>query len=435
MVMEMCVQRVGICLMLLSGLCGVARAEPDERASAAVTPASHAAPATGGAASGAESFDRSRMVRELMRRRGGDPAAAAQLIQLSRGFSAPAVAELFETLALAHEAKGNVNLAAETRLMLVQFYPEQPRAAESLVWLTRLYASSEAALAHQPSGERVSRDAQRGTALYAYQLADGIEGVPAACKAESALVFQRAVAARRGGMDKRAGTLLAPLKHGRAGDPWGDCARAEEWLTATRRGAPPKPVGRCVPAREPPHLDGVLDEACWQGDASLRMQAADADEAVVRLAYDEEFLYLAVECPRIGGVDYAKDAAPRTHDADLSQRDRVTVVLDADRDYATGFELTVDSRGWTNDRCWGDAAWNPEWFVTTGEGAGAQPQAATWTAEAAIPWTALTSLAPQAGEAWACGARREAPGIEARSWAGGEKPVAGPAGFGLLLFE
>ena len=31
------------------------------------------------------------------------------------------------------------------------------------------------------------------------------------------------------------------------------------------------------------------------------------------------------------------------------------------------FELLIDSRGWTADRCWGDAAWNPEWFVAAGE--------------------------------------------------------------------
>src|SRR5262245_39994651 len=59
-------------------------------------------------------FDQAKLVRELMRRRGGDGAAAAQLVQMSREFDPDIAAESFEVLADAHLAAGQLNLAADT---------------------------------------------------------------------------------------------------------------------------------------------------------------------------------------------------------------------------------------------------------------------------------------------------------------------------------
>jgi hypothetical protein len=149
-------------------------------------------------------------------------------------------------------------------------------------------------------------------------------------------------------------------------------------------------------------------------------------------------LYLAIVCPRFAGVDYARDEQPRPRDGDLSQRDRVTLTLDADRDYATGWELTVDNRGWTGDRCWGDAAWNPQWFVAAGPEAEPLSLDPVWTAEAAIPWSALARQAPRAGEPWALSIARTIPGGPGERWPSGAKDEpapTGPAAFGVLLFE
>ena len=99
------------------------------------------------------------LIRELMRRRGGDPAALAQLVQLTRPCSPAKAAELFDVLAEAHRGAGNLNLAAETRQLLVEQYADQPAAeAAVLLWLVRLYSSSsEVARAHRPPARKRAR--------------------------------------------------------------------------------------------------------------------------------------------------------------------------------------------------------------------------------------------------------------------------------------
>jgi hypothetical protein len=395
-------------------------------------------------------FDQTRLVRELMRRRGGDPAATAHLIQLTRQFEPAVAAEMFNELATAHLAAGNLDLAAETRRTLVQQYPNEPAAAEATLWLVRVYASSEVAhAARRRSGASASEseliEADEGLAMYALSMAGELQAAPVegnSQKPAPELAYERYVAARRAGLAKAADGFLTSLKRLRADDAWGNCARAEAWLAESRDEPPPKSAAHCTPATEPPHLDGVLDEACWQASGQLFIGSHSYDVSPsVRLAYDGEFLYLACECPHAVNVDYSADDRPRPHDGDLSQRDRVTLVLDADRDYATGWELTVDSRGWTGDRCWDDAAWNPEWFVAAGPSPdGSSPEGPltldpVWIVEAAIPWSELAIRPPTAGEAWACAVRRQIPGAEAESWQGDAAEASNPAQFGLLLFD
>jgi hypothetical protein len=426
--------------VILAATCCFGPLAAAERSDNAIAPAAHVATA----GNGNEAFEQAKLVRELMRRRGGDPAAAAQLIQLTREFAPADAAEAFEQLAAAHQAAGNLDLAAETRRMLVESYPDEPLARAARLWLVRLYASSEVALAHRPSGGPAD-EVEQSMALYALQLGSGLApasaatgsgdepATPSLAKADDhALTFARAVAARRSGNAKAAGGLLTPLKHTRPGDPWGDCARVEAWLAESRSAAPPKPVARCVAAGERPHLDGVLEEPYWQAGAGLMLGDAASPGGAVMLAYDRKHLYVAATCIKRPGVDYADNGSPRTYDADLTGRDRVRIVLDADRDYATGFELVVDSRGWTGDRAWDDASWNPEWFVAAGEGNAAS--GATWSVEAAIPWSALAARPPQAGHAWACAVERLAPPDVLERWACDAAATA-PQCFGMLLFE
>jgi hypothetical protein len=238
---------------------------------------------------------------------------------------------------------------------------------------------------------------------------------------EPGMAFQRAAAARRVGELKAAQGFLVPLKHARAGDPWGDCARMEQWLAEGRDSPPPKPVLNVALAEAAPHLDGALSEPCWQ------REAADVGDAEVWLAYDREYLYVAVRCAKAAGVDYPRDNRPRPHDGAVDQFDHVRVLVDLDRDYSTWFELAIDSRGWTADRVWGDAAWNPQWFVAAGQASGA------WTAEAAISLGELGERPPQKGDAWACRLERRTPPKSRETWPGEAK--RGPAGFGVVLFE
>jgi len=104
-------------------------------------------------------------------------------------------------------------------------------------------------------------------------------------------------------------------------------------------------------------------------------------------------------------------------------------LIDLDRDFATYYRLAVDDRGWTREDCWGDATWNPTWFVAAASSADA------WTAEAAIALDQLSGDLPEKGTAWAIGIQRIVPGAGFQSWNTPAAVEVIPEGFGYLVFE
>jgi hypothetical protein len=116
-------------------------------------------------------------------------------------------------------------------------------------------------------------------------------------------------------------------------------------------------------------------------------------------------------------------------DADLKEQDRVTVLLDIDRDYATYWSLTVDHRGWPAESCFGDKTWNPEWFIA------AAGDEQFWTVEAAIPLAELAPAMPKVRDAWAVGFQRVIPGVAFQSFTTPAADEVLPEGMGLLVFE
>jgi hypothetical protein len=203
---------------------------------------------------------------------------------------------------------------------------------------------------------------------------------------------------------------------------------------------PSKKLGACRGTLRPPHLDGRLDEPIWDtadrlllsGSTPQSAQQPGEGLAEVRLLHDDEFFYVAIHCLKVANVKYEPDDRPRTHDADLVQHDRVSLALDIDRDYTTAFEFTVDDRGWTYDACWGDATWNPTWYVANAADEN------SWTVEAAIPMSELVDRAPAVRDIWAVSIRRTIPRTGYQSWAGPvtDLPTANsPNQFGLLIFE
>jgi photosystem II stability/assembly factor-like uncharacterized protein/tetratricopeptide (TPR) repeat protein len=228
--------------------------------------------------------------------------------------------------------------------------------------------------------------------------------------------------------------------------PWHDAAAAELWL-ANRRGPAPKPVLSCRHTDLKPFLDGKLDDDCWQAHrpavlhqtAAVIKRTGDAndDEAVKRfldeyptevwLAYDKEFLYLAARCKHPAGKQVPL-VKVRPRDADLRPYDRISLLLDLDRDYSTCFQLQIDQRGCVCEDCWGDLSWNPRWFVA------ARSDETSWQVEAAIPLAELTGDGVTVGRAWACNVVRVLPGRGVQSWSGPADVQPRPEGMGLLLF-
>src|SRR5262249_54317220 len=143
-------------------------------------------------------------------------------------------------------------------------------------------------------------------------------------------------------------------------------AAAELWLS-NRNGPPPRPAAVCRQTAVPPYLDGKLDDECWRGvrPMVLRNAAEDTTKEYATEAwftYDANFLYVALRCKHPAGRQVAP-VKPRSRDADLSRFDRVSILLDVDRDYSTCFHLQVDQRGCVCEDCWGDRSWNPPWYV------------------------------------------------------------------------
>ena len=424
----------------------------------------------------AQQLEEIEIVRQLTRRLGGQPAALAQVIQMSREFDDAIAAELIDELAAAHLRAGDLNLAADARRVLTEQYPSQPMAHEAILWLVRLYASSEMVhsrrqltaaetdiLRQLPAGAEVAPSPKRNrrkqsaagapsqpAAPYAVHLASQAMASHPKLSENAALAFQRAVAARLSGKRELVQAYLSPLKHRRPGDPWGDCARMEAWLEQRSRNKSPKPTAVVAFADQVPKLDGVLNDACWQVALPIPLQvppvkaappaSPTADGAIeapppatqIQLAYDREYLYVAAVGAKAPGVSYPHDDGPRPRDGELEQHDHIRLRIDLDRDYASYYELLVDSRGWTADRCWGDAAWNPKWFVAASAD---NASTATWAVEIAIPWSELTTAPPRSGHLWACSLDRNIPGGAAQSWIGPAAMKPGPESFGVLEFE
>jgi hypothetical protein len=222
--------------------------------------------------------------------------------------------------------------------------------------------------------------------------------------------------------------------------PWRSAALAELWMM-NRTGSPPKPVLACRFTDTRPLLDGNLNDSCWQvapvklqnaiGQASEKDPLLKEFSTEVRLSHDNNFLYIALKCTHPAGR-FVAPVKPRVRDSDLRGHDRVSILLDLDRDYCTCFHLQIDQRGCVCEDCWGDKTWDPRWFVAV------HSEPKCWAIEAAIPLVALTSDRITHGKAWACNVVRVVPGRGVQAWSlPAEVPeeTLRPEGMGLLLFS
>jgi hypothetical protein len=219
------------------------------------------------------------------------------------------------------------------------------------------------------------------------------------------------------------------------GDLWKRTARSEMWLINPIN-FPPKKTVSCKKTAEPPYLDGVLSDVCWQNAEEIPLRAAENDELsegaypLVMLSYDADYLYFAASIPRVPGTPTDKPTLPgRTYDADLSKFDRLQLFLDVDRDYVTHYEFAVDQRGWTSDACWGNTSWNPRWHVA------ADADETRWRVEIAIPMTELVPRAPQRKSLWAVGIVRVIPTVGLQSWTHPAATHPRPESFGWVRFD
>jgi uncharacterized protein DUF5916/cellulose/xylan binding protein with CBM9 domain len=144
-----------------------------------------------------------------------------------------------------------------------------------------------------------------------------------------------------------------------------------------------------------PVIDGKLDDEVWQEgnlldgfvqfEPDLGQPASEKTEA--RVGYDSHNIYFGIRC-----YDREPDAvlgSAMRVDAEMSQDDSITVVLDTFHDRRNGFLLAVNPLGGTTDalvRNEGEEVnvdWDGVWDVAT------QRDALGWTVEIAVPFKTL----------------------------------------------
>jgi photosystem II stability/assembly factor-like uncharacterized protein len=388
---------------------------------------------------------------------------------------------------------GQWSLAREVFVLLIDRYPTHPLAMESYRWLIRHNSSTEARHRHElgqfvvveavhhgmpvkegstlgkagepdagvpgikmpawkpgmtpPTEEGELMVSQRDSQKFLFAKKDQIRqwyqssldlesrlaGFGPMLTGDPSLQFCLQAARRNLGDFETPRTWYSHFVSRQADGPWRSAALAELWLL-NRDGAPPRPVLTCPFTETRPLLDGKLDDDCWQNKPSKLQNAAGNTvkdcSTEVHLSYDNDFLYLAVKCTHPSNR-YVPPLKPRTRDADLRGHDRVSIMLDLDRDYCTCYHLQVDQRGCVCEDCWGDKTWDPRWFVAV------HSEPACWAVEAAIPLVALSSDGITAGRTWACNVVRVLPGRGVQAWSlPAEVPEESlrPEGMGLLIF-
>ncbi len=420
----------------------------------------------------------SKLLEQLATAAPNGAAWLGQVEDLTRGLDQTASAEVLFEMAETMARAGQPQLAAEVYDLLVKKYPQQPLCEAALIWLVQYYASGEAVLfaqiAAQPARElartapasalrKPQYDVQPATfeaplgqprtataearvprvsvtlgltpkdrARRAMAYADVVQNAWPALSVEPAIRFPLAAALRTAEQPVDAERLYHAMLGSRVHDAWWECARNELWLLRPVRRSP-RPLAQCVQAEHKPKLDGRLDDPVWQGGLPVTLTSERRDDtdwpAAVMFAYDAEFLYLAVNCRRASAAAYNSSTTARPRDPDLSEHDRVDVLLDPDRDYATYYRLTVDHRGWVQEACLENTAWNPQWYIA------AHDDGQAWSVEAAIPWKELAGHAPAKQQAWAVGIQRTIPGVGFQSWSTPAAIRIRPEGFGLLTFD
>ncbi len=382
------------------------------------------------------------------------------------------------SMATMYARLGRESMAEELFRVLLDRYPTSPRTVDAYRWLIRHVSSGEvrrreelAEVLTVTNVEVQSTNKQQGLS------GGGLQSIPVMAKGGGGLMGSRAVgiltnpsAARKyyqkcldlGAKLEAYGPLFAGdpamqfcMQSARRhlGDfdtprlwyqrfitdhpdgPWHDAAAAELWLSA-RFGPSPKPVAYCRRTAVRPYLDGEFDDACWQNMKPLTLQNVAETSAKdypteAWLAYDRDFLYIAVRCRHPAGRT-VPPVRVRSRDADLHAYDRVSLMLDLDRDYSSYFHLQIDQRGCVRDElCLGqehDATWDPHWFVAV------HSTSTSWQAEGAIPLAELTGEPVTVGHAWACNLVRVIPGRGVQAWSRPAGVTPRPEGMGLLMF-
>lgn len=414
----------------------------------------------------------------------------SHLKTITKGLSQRQAALQLEQLARQYIASQDLVKAESTYQELVEQFPKEPEAVRAMLWLFQLWSSEEVAWQRsrqvpvertrstnpaKQAGSRVKNAFQFSGQFPSpslntvRQVGQLNTGAPQNWSTQTAENWKKQALAAERWFQKQAPEFyespevqipLASLyrligSHGKSDDifrafhtpssnqTWKNIAKAENWLLHPNS-SPPRPVYRCRFTRSRPVLDGLLSDECWQEADELRLtdkpiseteqqaktETDNQNRPFVLMSYDKTHLYIAASIPVKQGLDYAEALdSGRTYDADLTLQDRLSFAFDIDRDYTTYYQMEVDHRGWTSDRCWIDRSWNPRWFVAR------EKDKAFWRTEIAIPLEELVPSARLKRKTWGFSVVRILPAVGLQGWSHPLALEPRPDSFGLLRFE
>ena len=181
-------------------------------------------------------------------------------------------------------------------------------------------------------------------------------------------------------------------------------------------GGPMRFLG-AVRTRNPPVIDGKLNDACWvqanvsTGFIDYRTEELAIEQTFVRVLYDDRNLYIAFEC--IERDPNTIVAAERKYDQSLREEDKVEVYLDTFHDHRSAYVFVVNTLGTRFDARRGlfdyDDTWGCDWS------AACSVAEDRWFAEIVIPIGNLL-FSRQDGATWGVNFRRTEKGLQEISY-------------------
>lgn len=167
-------------------------------------------------------------------------------------------------------------------------------------------------------------------------------------------------------------------------------------------------------AGEEPRIDGALDDPAWRGAAAADgliqwepdNMAPLTERTVIRVAYDDRHIYVAVRCDD-GDPTGIAGPLTRRDQAEQARTDLIAIGFDPRHDHANGYVFMTNPAGVQNDFIYysdenTDTDYDAIWEVATAR------TPTGWTAEFRIPFSQIRFAAPASGAAtWGFTVRRQ----------------------------
>lgn len=208
------------------------------------------------------------------------------------------------------------------------------------------------------------------------------------------------------------------------------------------------PIYHCKRASAPVKIDGVLNDEAWAQAEPVRLKTHNDSgfsrfETLVRLCYDDSFLYVGFDCP-----DTQIKAELLQRDDPIFDEEVVEIFIDPDSDQFAYYEFEVSPRNTIYDayvenptgmKCELDPSWDCDGLRTAVR---IDEATQNWSVEMAIPFSELKSAPntpPKQGDHWRMNLYRieRAPVVEYACWSPTLAEPANfhvPARFGILEF-